>query len=55
MKRSPLPPSFRKAIKNATVVLAHYMLNEGNMLICYSTPSITVNSKREKKKIKKLI
>lgn len=28
--------SFRKAAKNAAMVLAHYMLNEGSMLICYS-------------------
>lgn len=42
-----LPQSFRKAIKNALRVVAHHVLNEGNMLICYSILSVTANNQRK--------
>lgn len=42
-----LPQSFRKAIKNAVRVVAR-VLNEGNMLICYSKNTVTANNEKNK-------
>lgn len=46
MKGSASLSHLGKQLKNAVRVVAHHVLNEGNMLICYSILSVTATERK---------